>query len=236
MITTQLITATDLHERSVRLAERGLFPDLIRRLILASDSSVRWLHFRAHEGIAIGGWDGRIEQADGAAPYVPTGASRWELGTNQDALTKIKSDFEKRNATPDADASQITLIFAVIRRRADKEDWAKEFTSKSPYREVHIIDADDLETWLQQHPGVHVWLSVILGKYVEGALDLESWWLDWAHQTTPTMLPEWLLAGRPTTQTRISEWLNGTDDTLSVFASTSDEARALVAASWSCYI
>lgn len=162
---------------------------------------------------------------------IPAGASRWELGTNQNALSKIKSDFEKRNTTPEVNATQIALIFAVLRRRSDKEDWAKDFTSKSLYREVHIIDADDLETWLQQHPGIHIWLSVMLGKHVEGALDLENWWLDWAYQTTPTMLPEWLLAGRTTTQISIREWLNGTNDTLSVFASTTDEARALVAAS-----
>jgi hypothetical protein len=233
MLTTKLITAQDLHDRSFRLAERGIFPDLIRRLIIASDKSVRWLHFRAHEGTAIGGWDGRIDQADGAIPYVPTGPSRWELGTNQDALTKIKSDFEKRNATPEPDADQITLVFAVVRRRADKEEWAKELTVKSAYKEVHIIDADDLETWLPQHPGIHIWLSVMLGKYVEGAQDLENWWLDWANQTAPAMQTEWLLAGRTAAQTRLTTWLaDAASDPKphSVFASTADEARAFIAA------
>lgn len=121
MLTAHLITATELHEREVRLAERGLFPELIRRLLIASDPSVRWIHFRAHEGTAIGGWDGRIEHAHGASPYVPAGGSRWELGTNQDALTKLKADFEKRNQTPEANADQLTLVFVVIRRRKDKE-------------------------------------------------------------------------------------------------------------------
>lgn len=233
MLTTKLITAQDLHDRSFRLAERGIFPDLIRRLIIASDKSVRWLHFRAHEGTAIGGWDGRIDQADGAIPYVPTGPSRWELGTNQDALTKIKSDFDKRNATPEPNADQITLVFAVVRRRADKEEWAKELTVKSAYKEVHIIDADDLETWLPQHPGIHIWLSVMLGKYVEGAQDLENWWLDWANQTAPVMQTAWLLAGRTAAQTRLTSWLSdaaGDPKPHSVFASTADEARAFIAA------
>ncbi|MFC6225630.1 hypothetical protein ACFP2F_20455 [Hymenobacter artigasi] len=92
-----LVTASDLTERHYRLVERGLFPDLIRRLILISDHSVRDIQFRAYESIAISGWDGSIDQAKGST-YVPAGASRWELGTNQDAASKVKSDFEKRNA------------------------------------------------------------------------------------------------------------------------------------------
>lgn len=63
MLTSQLVSATDLHERYYRLPERGLFPNLIRRLIIDSDASVRWIHFRAHEGTALPGWDGIIDQA-----------------------------------------------------------------------------------------------------------------------------------------------------------------------------
>ncbi|MBF9239517.1 hypothetical protein I2I05_19140 [Hymenobacter sp. BT683] len=94
-----LVTATDLTERHYRLEERGLFPDLVQRLILSSDLSVRGLQFRSYESIAISGWDGIVEQADGST-FVPTGASRWEIGTNVDAQSKVKSDFEKRNAPP----------------------------------------------------------------------------------------------------------------------------------------
>jgi len=263
MLTAQLISATDLHDRSFRLAERGLFPELIRRLILASDSSVRWLHFRGHEGTAIEGWDGSIDQANGAAPYVPAGPSRWELGTNKNAPSKIKSDFEKRNAAPvvkakkgrkpkavpgavpepeapiaipvpllpSVDRSKTSLVFVVARRWSEKEEWARKQTADTEWKEVHVIDADDLETWLQEYPAVHIWLSVQLSTYVNGALDLNTWWLDWAHQTSPVIQPTWMLAGRSAVHSRITNWLNGNDDTLSVFASTSDEARAVIAAS-----
>jgi hypothetical protein len=73
---SHLITATDLTERQYRLAERGLFPDLIRCLILASDDLVRGIQFRAYESVAISGWDGIVDQAQGAT-HVPAGASRW---------------------------------------------------------------------------------------------------------------------------------------------------------------
>lgn len=233
MLTAHLITATELHEREVRLAERGLFPELIRRLLIASDPSVRWIHFRAHEGTAIGGWDGRIEHAHGASPYVPAGGSRWELGTNQDALTKLKADFEKRNQTPEANADQLTLVFVVIRRRKDKEKWASEFAAVSSYRDVRILDGDDLETWLHQHPAIHVWLSVQLGKYVEGLIDVESWWRDWAAQTTPPMQADWLLSGREAARARLTSWLSEariTGRTQSIFASTAEEARVFITA------
>ena len=265
MVHTQLITGTDLHERYYRHFERGLFPDLIRRLILASDKSVRWLHFRAHEGTALAGWDGLIDQADGATPYVPAGTSRWELGTNQDAAGKIRSDFAKRDAPPiikakkgrakskaaaapepaepasaaalapdpvkpTLDRPTTSLVFVVGRRWEGKEDWAREQTVDSEWRAVYVLDADDLETWLGQHPAIHIWLSTQMGKHVQGALDLENWWQDWAHQSQPLMQPDWLLAGRLATVNRFSSWVRGTDGTLSVFASTADEARAVIAA------
>ncbi|MDO1447413.1 hypothetical protein Q0590_14185 [Rhodocytophaga aerolata] len=233
MIFSQLITATDLIERNYHLQERGIFPDLIRRLILHSDPSVKWIHFRAHEGTAIGGWDGIIEEAEGASPYVPSGRSRWELGTNQNAPNKIKGDFEKRDKAPnpEIDISQTALIFVVARRWSGKEDWAKEQTDQQDsWREIHVIDADDLEAWMQLHPAVHIWFSAQLGKYVPGLSDIESWWKDWAHQTDPIMHPSLLLAGRSTTVEHIGKWLRSSEIVLNVFASTAEESLAVVAA------
>ncbi len=230
MTFSQLISAIDLIERNYRLNERGVFPDLVRRLILRSDPSVKWVHFRAYEGVAIGGYDGSIDTAEGASPYVPSGPSRWELGTNLNAPDKIKSDFRKRNKKAAAHDSDATLVFVVARRWAEKEDWAREQTGASFWREVRVLDADDLEMWMQAHPAIHIWFSNQLGKYSSGITDIESWWQDWAHQTEPVMQPSIVLAGRNTTQEYIGKWLTSEEKTVSVFASTADEALAVVAA------
>lgn len=269
-----LLTATDLNERQFRLAERGYFPDLIRRLVLLSDSSARGVQFRADEGIAISGWDGTIDQATGTN-FIPTGASRWELGTNLDAASKIKSDFAKRNAPPappkprgrparqqspapaqgaantvasaiaaqspaivpptvaivdPVDRTQTTLVFAVVREWPDGKQWAKDRTKDSDWKEIRVLDATDIHTWLTQQPGAHLWFSARLGKSVEGIIDLEQWWLDWSYMTMPKLRPEWLLTGREEARAQVLDWLGGTEETLPIFASSPDEARAFVAA------
>jgi hypothetical protein len=40
------------------------------------------------------GWDGYVEASEGT-PWVPTGCSGWEFGTNENIKKKANDDFEK---------------------------------------------------------------------------------------------------------------------------------------------
>jgi hypothetical protein len=94
---------------------------------------------------------------------------------------------------------------------------------------VRAYDADDLETWLELAPAVHVWISIQIGKHPEGLTDLESYWLAWSQDTKPSLSTELLLAGREESAEKIRNWsLNGTDS-LAVTAESA-EAVAIVAA------
>ncbi len=98
------------------------------------------------------------------------------------------------------------------------------------WREVRAYDADDLETWLEQAPAVHIWLSILLGKCPGDASDLESFWEDWSEATAPPTPAQFLLSGRQETVEAIHKWLGGQQSALELKSQSREEALAVFAA------
>ncbi|UOQ51731.1 hypothetical protein [Hymenobacter cellulosivorans] len=229
-----LATASDLAHWASLLEGKSTFPELMRRLIRATTPTLTRLSFPSAEGVQLEGWDG-LTSAGTATPFVPSGSTGWELGTNVDQKGKADDDYDTRTANPlELNPADATFIFCTPRRWGKRKKWADARSKEGKWRDVRAYDADDLITWLTDAPATHIWLSRLLSKQPNGVQDLESWWQDWANQTTPIMQPEWLLAGRTAAQNRLTTWLNEPSPApkpYSVFASTADEARAFFAAS-----
>jgi hypothetical protein len=69
---------------------------------------------------------------------------------------KASEDFNKRAGT---ESPLCAFIFATSRRFSDQEIWTAERPAEQKFRVVRVIDADDLETWLEFAPAVHLWGS-----------------------------------------------------------------------------
>ncbi|HMS10002.1 MAG TPA: hypothetical protein PKE66_10995 [Pyrinomonadaceae bacterium] len=178
MITQTLIDASDLNAWSNRNDSSTFLPQLLRTLILGTVKNVISVSFRAGEGVAIGGWDGRLDVENGDA-FVPTGKSVWELGTGKDVKGKADDDYEKRKSdTLDFVPAETKYVFVTTRRWGGKEEWIRSRQAEGFWKEVRAYDADDLATWLETVPHVHVWLSIVLGKHPEAAVDLSHVWSD----------------------------------------------------------
>lgn len=112
----RLIDAKDLSQWAERLDSKSLFPELISRLILASTgNSVMRLRFRAADSIQLEGWDGICEQyASEQVPWLPVGASGWELSTQRNGIRgKADGDYRKRTSDPvDLSSEKASFIFA----------------------------------------------------------------------------------------------------------------------------
>ncbi|HQU90888.1 MAG TPA: hypothetical protein PLK77_01250 [Pyrinomonadaceae bacterium] len=230
MITQTLINASDLNAWSNRNDSSTFFPQLLRTLILGTVSSVRHIGFRSGEGVAIGGWDGRLDVEDGDA-FVPTGKSVWELGTGKEVKGKADDDYDKRKAGPlDFVPDETTYVFVTTRRWGGKDDWIKSRQAEGFWKEVRAYDADDLATWLETAPHIHVWLSIILGKHPEAATDLSHFWNDWSGATDPPLTPELVVAGRNETVDRIHTFLREPPSALTLQSESKDEALAFFAA------
>jgi hypothetical protein len=225
-----LVDATDVALWANRRDAQAILPQVLRRLVHATTKRVIRVGFPAGEGVLLGGWDGLVVVDEGNA-FVPGGTSAWEMGANRNIKDKADGDYEKRRADPGGiDPAQSTFIFVTPRRWGSKSDWVGDRQAEGLWREVRAYDADDLETWLELAPAVHVWLSILLGRHPENAVDLGNIWADWSETTRPAMTAELVLAGRGEAVERIHAWLRNAPGSLAVQAEARDEALAVFAA------
>lgn len=209
-----LVDATDLDAWADRRNAQHDLPRLVRRLVHSTSQQPGRIQFRAGAGVQHGGWDGLVVAREGD-PWVPEGLSGWELSASSDLPGKPNRDYESRTREPgDVDPEASTFVFVTSRRwpgkdgAGDQEGWAAQRREGGPWRDVRAYDADDLESWLEQAPAVHVWLSIRLGKHPSGARDLGTFWNEWSGATAPPLSPQLVLAGRQNVADQIAGWLH----------------------------
>lgn len=225
-----LVDATDLAGWADRREAQGQLPRVVRDLVLATVERAERVAFAAGEGVQLGGWDGIVDVPCGNA-FVPDGPSAWELGVGRQVKRKADSDYAKRTKDPlGLDPSETTYVFVTPRRWSKKQEWAAEKQGEGIWREVRAYDADDIEAWLEFAPGVHVWLSTLVGKHPEGADSLHGFWERWAGVTEVPMSAELVISGRDEEAGRVLEWLRGGPSSLALRAESKEEAIAFVAA------
>ena len=165
MASNLLINAMDIERWSERMDARSQLPRVVRRLVQATTPKMECLNFVADEGVQLGGWDGVVIAHESNA-FVPHGISVWEMGVSKDCKGKADEDYEKRSENPlDCASQSTTFVFATPRRWKNKEKWATERRAEKLWKDVHAYDAYDIETWLEQAPDVHLWLSMLAGKH-----------------------------------------------------------------------
>jgi hypothetical protein len=228
-INPEFVTATDLDELADRLESRELIPRLVRRLLTRTEG-VEGVTVRANEGIGVPGWDGEVGAAKGSA-YVPAGSSAWEIGTGADPKAKAKADYKKRSEKPlGLTPAQSAFVFVTSRRWKDKQEWVTEKKGEGVWRDVKVIDCDDLHGWLELHPGVHIWISEQLGRRPLGVETLERWAAQWSTQTEPALPLGLLLAGRAEAAETLRALLADHATAIGVKAGSRDEALGFIAA------
>lgn len=191
-----LADATDLDRWADTRSAQADLPRLVRRLIRAENDQVQRVEMRGGEGVGLTGYDGFVE-ASRTTPFVPEGFSVWEMGVGGDPAGKAQRDYRSRTDDPQGiDPAQHTFVFVTPRRWEDKKDWEQRKRSEGVWRDVRVLDADDIELALDVSPAVQVWLSELLGLEPLGATSIEDWWGRYSRGFDPTMTPSVVLAGR----------------------------------------
>lgn len=168
-----LADASDLEQWSARRESQGDLPKLVRALIRASTPTATAMDFPAGDDIIYSGWDGVLDLPT-AQEYLPEGPSVWEFGTNQEVTDKATADFKKRTANPLGKVlADTTYVFVTSRRWPGKEKWLSRRTPAG-WKEIRVLDASDLEQWMEKQPAVHMWFSKLIGKHITGAATLQS--------------------------------------------------------------
>ena len=228
MSNPELVTAQDLDQWSSSLNAQSTLPVLVRRLVLAT-ASVTEIAMRGGEGTQLPGWDGLVE-ATAEDPHVPAGASGWEMGTSRDPRSKAQSDYKARTDDPlGIDPTTTTFVAVTSRIWRDRDDWRAARRSEGRWADVRAYDADDLETWLERAPSVHIWISELLGREPRDVKTPDRWWATWSNQTHP-VLPRSFLLARRTTGSELRDALAQSSQVITVDAPSKEEALAVICA------
>lgn len=229
------VTACDIDiwaDREPRRSQEEL-PLLVAKLILASVKPT-YIRVPSKDVISLKGWDGIVEVETGNS-FVPSGLSVWEFGTSKDYRRKANEDYKKRCEEPlGIDTTNATLIIVTSRIWKDernKRNWEQEKNKGGKWKQVRVLDAVDLETWIHQCPAVHRWFARRLGKRPEGAFDIEQAWDDWRLATEPPSNENLVIAGRDEALENLMRILKNEPSVIKVFGESKDEAYAFILAS-----
>jgi hypothetical protein len=205
VIGPELVDASQLNQWASTREAQHRFPGLIRRL-LASTPGITDISIRAGEGVSAPGWDGQAESSGSA--FLPSGSLRFEFGAGVKPGSKAEADYRKRCDDPlGVDPSESVFVFATPRRWQGAAKWASEKQAEGHFADVRVLDADDLEGWLQQTPAVHHWISELLGRRPQDANTMEQWWDRFRARTKPPLPASLFLAGRKEESERLADLL-----------------------------
>ncbi|MBO9703677.1 MAG: hypothetical protein J7604_25960 [Sporocytophaga sp.] len=225
------IDSTKLSQWADKKECEGLLPELIRRLIIASNKNLLEISIPSGDSIYKPGWDGRCV-CDIQSLYVPKGLSFWEFGRNVKAKEKANSDFAKRNNLCDQDYTQATFIFVTPRRVSNKAKWIEERKLTAYWRDVKLYDGDDLECWIEQCSSVGSWLAKELQVYTKNIESSTAFWKHWTANPQLDFTPELIISGRVEEQQKIQDFLiETTSGVIEIQASSKEEAIGFIIAS-----
>ena len=205
-------------ETSAREAQDRL-PEFVRRLLFETPGAGQ-ISIRTRDGVALAGKDG-VATLERQTQLLPAGQIWFEFGTDKDSKRKATKDYDGRKGEASQD---VTFVFVTVRRWQGKDTWAAERRAQQVFKDVLVLDADDLEPWLQVAPAAHLWISETLGLRPRDALTLETWWDRFSAATEPALPLKLFIAGRAKEAQRLRALLGEEPRITSIQAESVDDA------------
>lgn len=202
----RLIETTHLKTWAGSKPAESRFPYVVKALISAVIQPEK-LRMPSGDAVWVPGFDGVVVNTE-SNRFVPIGLSVWELGTNDRFRDKADEDYEKRSkdktddgkeakTAPKIDRSQTTFVFVTPLVWKDKDEWVTKRKAEWVWKDVVVIDAVDLQDWLEAAPAVNLQFAAELGIVPEtGLLPPDQAWEEWSHRTIPPASEELVVIGR----------------------------------------
>lgn len=180
------ITANKIDDWANTLDCRAKLPLLIRKLIYENINNLSKCKFPSLEQTtSSSGFDGILESNE-KTQYVPKGLSVWEMGCDKDKKRKADVDYNKRKEDPLNTTPEETVYIQVSPRIWKDEkikEWCDEKNQDDFWKDVILLDAKDLEEWINNTPSVEQWFAEELNFPNEGVETLNNWWEKWSSAT-----------------------------------------------------
>jgi hypothetical protein len=238
------VTATMIAQRLCSPSRDGqeLLPQLVAKLITGSipKEGIRQFRFPHGDQVYLHGPDGILVIDEAVRhPYVPNGISLWEMGTSMDP--KSQADDNLRNAegklasafcdlSPSVMPETASFVF-VTSKSWESGAWVKEKRGTSNWKSIRVVDAADLEKWIEQCPRVMVWFAEECGLPAEGLYNAEQYLRKLAVGFgLSAMPPELVLAGRSEDAERLQALVLQSSTEGHIYGESAEEAAAFLAA------
>lgn len=209
---------------------RHMLPLLVRRLIRAVVPYESTVVFPAGEQVQRPGLDGIVE-AEKGNQFVPSGKSAWEMGVTNDKKGKADEDFDKRTKSTSVEVMrESTFVFVTPREWRKKDEWAKDKENTSEWKSVKVLDANDLEHWIELCPAVDVWFSTLTSRRPDGLLDLSARWSAISRISSVALRPELLLVSRESSVEKLLSWVSEPPVSLTLRSGTIEDGLDFLAA------
>ena len=116
------------------------------------------------------------------------------------------------------------------KRENSRDGFVKKALSLGIWADVKVLDADDLELWLEQRPAVAAWLarSCRVGRIPDTVNTLEEVWHFWSYRSKPPINEGLLIIEREKESTSLFESLLDTPKCINIKADSPDEAQAFL--------
>lgn len=187
-------------------AAEGMLPELVRDLIHGSVDDLSKIHeirFPVGDMDRIPGYDGKLEIDGTFNAFIPNGKSVWEIKTSKSYISAANDDFEKRSKNPEGIDKSITTYVCVTSKawkngKEGKDDWITEKKTQDPnWKDIKVIDAVDLEQWIEWCPGVGANFAKKTEKSPQmGAQGTEEFWDRFVNRYGPAISEEVILTSR----------------------------------------
>lgn len=175
------------------ISARTRLPVFLRTLINSTGVGLSKVDFPGNDDGERRGKDGVTVALEGT-PWVPKGKSHWEFGCNKRPKTKADQDYANKTRDHSSEERKETeFIFVTPRRWSGKQDWEDAHRKKGQWKDVRVLDASNLEQWLEQSIAAQAWFAAETLCPSNGAYPLDKCWKDWADVTNPP-LPSSLFA------------------------------------------
>jgi hypothetical protein len=204
------VAATTIAQRLCSPSRDGqeILPQLVAKLIATSvpAEAIHAFRFPVGDQIHLAGEDGILAIDDALQDIqVPGGFSVWEMGTSMDPKSKADDDFAKAerklanafpNVAPAITPDKATFVF-VSAKPWESGEWIRQKRAASTWKSIRVIDAVDLEAWIERCPAVMLWFADVCGLPAEGLSDAEQYVRGLgAGFGVATLSPELVIAGR----------------------------------------
>jgi hypothetical protein len=221
-------------------AAKDRFPHWIRALISAVIQPDK-LRIPSGDATWLPGYDGFVVNKE-PNQYVPAGNSVWELSTESDFRGKANGDYAKRsndksNASQDerqkaaADRTHATFVFVTPFLWKDKATWVTEKKAEKIWKDVIVVDGEDLKRWIESADAVSLQLAAEIRFVPEIGLQTpDDAWDEWSHRTERATSENLIVAGRSSQEADLVARLAGSPSTFTVRGHSPSEAWAFALA------